>query len=74
MINIFLVIFFNQKIGFILNPICKVSLSILPTTFLTKKKTIFNKGQSLATNWFIASLLQPTMWQLIKSSMCTLVT
>jgi hypothetical protein len=31
-------------------------------------------GQSLATNWFVASLLQPTTWQLIISFMCTLVT
>jgi hypothetical protein len=33
MINTFLVIFLNQKVGSILNPIRKVSLSILPTTF-----------------------------------------
>jgi hypothetical protein len=32
-VNIFLVIFLNQKEGFILNPIRKVFLSILPTTF-----------------------------------------
>ena len=33
MVNNFLVIFLNQKVGSILNPIRKVSLSILPTTF-----------------------------------------
>ena len=38
MVNIFLVIFLNKKVGSILNPIRKVFLSILPTTFLTKKK------------------------------------
>ena len=32
-INTFLVIFLNQKVRSILNPIRKVSLSILPTTF-----------------------------------------
>jgi hypothetical protein len=31
--NIFLVIFLNQKVGSILNPIRKVSLFIFPTTF-----------------------------------------
>ena len=39
--NTFLVIFLNQKVGFILNPIRKVSLSILPITFnfeLQKRK------------------------------------
>ena len=38
MVNTFLVIFLNQKVRSILNPIRKVSLSILPTTFWTKKK------------------------------------
>ena len=38
MVSTFLVIFLNQKIGYILNPICKVSLPILPTTFWTTKK------------------------------------
>ena len=38
MINTFLAIFLNQKVGSILNPIHKVSLSILPTSFWTKKK------------------------------------
>ena len=33
MVNTFLVIFLNQKVESILNPIRKVSLSILPTTF-----------------------------------------
>ena len=33
MVNNFLVIFLNQKVGSILNPIHKVFLSILPTTF-----------------------------------------
>ena len=33
MVNTLLVIFLNQKVGSILNPIRKVSLSILPTTF-----------------------------------------
>ena len=32
-VNTFLVIFLNQKVRSILNPIRKVSLSILPTTF-----------------------------------------
>jgi hypothetical protein len=40
MVNTFLVIFLNQKVGFILNPNRKVSLSILPTTFCTTKKKI----------------------------------
>ena len=38
MVNIFLVIFLNQKVGSILNPIRKVFLSIIPTTFRTTKK------------------------------------
>ena len=38
MVDTFLVIFLNQKVGFILNPILKVFLSILPTTFWTTKK------------------------------------
>ena len=43
MINIFLVIFLNQKVGSILNPIRKVSLSILSTIFwTTKKKYIYS--------------------------------
>ena len=33
MVNTFLVIFLNQKVESILNPIRKVFLSILPTTF-----------------------------------------
>ena len=32
-INTFLVIFLNKKVGSILNPIRKIYLSILPTTF-----------------------------------------
>ena len=43
MVNTFLVIFLNQKVGSILNPIRKVSLSILPTTFGTTKRKIKNK-------------------------------
>ena len=38
MINTFLIIFLNKKVGSILNPIRKVFLSILPTTFWTTKK------------------------------------
>ena len=38
MVNTFLVIFLNKKVIFILNPIRKVSLSILPITFELKKK------------------------------------
>ena len=38
MVNTFLVIFLNQKVRSILNPIHKVFLSILLTTFWTKKK------------------------------------
>ena len=38
MVNTFVIIFLNQKVGFILNLICKVSLSILPTIFSTTKK------------------------------------
>ena len=38
MVNTFLVIFLNQKAGFILNPNHKVSLLILPITFWTTKK------------------------------------
>ena len=38
MVNTFLVIFLNQKVRSILNPICKVFLSILPIIFWTKKK------------------------------------
>ena len=38
MVNTFLIIFLNQKVGSILNLICKVSLSILPTIFSTTKK------------------------------------
>jgi hypothetical protein len=33
MVNTLLVIFLNEKVGSILSPIRKVSLSILPTTF-----------------------------------------
>ena len=42
-INTFLVIFLNKKVGSILNPICKVSLLILPTIFWTKKKKYSTK-------------------------------
>ena len=38
MINTFLIIFLNQKVVSILNLICKVFLSILPTIFSTTKK------------------------------------
>ena len=38
MVNTFLVIFLNQKVRSILNPIRKFSLSILSTTFWTTKK------------------------------------
>jgi hypothetical protein len=38
MVNTFLIIFLNQKVGSILNLIRKVSLSILPTIFSTTKK------------------------------------
>ena len=38
MVNTFLVIFLNQKVGFILNPIHNVSLLILSTIFRTTKK------------------------------------
>ena len=34
----------------------------------------FVVGQNLATNQFVASLLQPTTCQLIRLSTCTLVT
>jgi hypothetical protein len=27
-------------------------------------------GHGLVTNWFVANLLQPTRWQLIKPSTC----
>ena len=30
----------------------------------------FIHGQSLTTNWFVTRLLQPTMWQLIRPSIC----
>ena len=38
MVNTFLIIFLNQKVGSILNLIRKVFLSILPTIFSTTKK------------------------------------
>ena len=38
MVNTFLVIFWNQKVESILNPIRKISLSILPITFWTTQK------------------------------------
>ena len=38
MVNTFLIIFLNQKVGSILNLIRKVSLSILPTIFSTTKR------------------------------------
>ena len=38
MVNTFLVIFLNKKVGSFLNLIRKVSLLILPTTFWTTKK------------------------------------
>ena len=47
MVNTFLVIFLNQKVGFILNTIRKVSLSILPTTFWTKKKKSMKKVKGI---------------------------
>ena len=52
MVNIFLVIFLNQKVGSILNLIRKVSLSILPTTFWTtkKKKKSTNKVKGIKIN------------------------
>ena len=46
MVNTFLVIFLNQKVGSILNPIRKVSLSILPTTFWTTNKQTKKKTYS----------------------------
>ena len=42
MINTFLVIFLNQKVGYILNSIRKVFLSILTTTFWTTKKKTYS--------------------------------
>ena len=42
LINTFLVIFLNQKVWFILNPIRKISLPILLTTFWTKKKKTYS--------------------------------
>ena len=44
-INTFLVIFLNKKVGSILNPIRKVSLLILPTTFWTIIKKKKKKNQ-----------------------------
>jgi hypothetical protein len=40
--------------------------------FMIKTKILisFFLGQDLATNWFVASLLQLTMWQLIKAYTC----
>ena len=38
MVNTFLIIFLNQKVGSIRNLTRKVSLSILPTIFSTTKK------------------------------------
>ena len=49
-VNTFLVIFLNKKVGSILNPICKVSLSILPTTFWTKKKNSTKKVKGIKIN------------------------
>ena len=73
-VNTFLIIFLNQKVGSIINSIRKSLYRSCLQHFEKKKKNIFNKGQSLTTNWFIVSLLQPTTWQLIRSSMCILVT
>jgi hypothetical protein len=51
MVNTFLVIFLNQKVGSILNLIHKVSLSILLITFLTKKnKKKFNEKSKMNQN------------------------
>ena len=45
MVNTFLIIFLNQKVGSILNFIRKISLSILPTIFSTTKKKKRKKNQ-----------------------------
>jgi hypothetical protein len=45
MVNTFLIIFLNQKVGSILNLIRKVFLSILPTIFSTTKKKKKKKNQ-----------------------------
>ena len=50
MVNTFLVIFLNKKVGSILNPIHKVFLSILPTTFLTKKKNSTKEVKGIKIN------------------------
>ena len=53
MVNTFLVIFLNQNVGSILNPIYKISLSILSTTFWTtkqKKKNSTKKVKGIKIN------------------------
>ena len=50
MVNTFLVIFLNKKVGSILNPIRKVSLLILPTTFRTAKKKKKKKNKKTKKN------------------------
>ena len=39
---------------------------------LKRKNAYINEGQSLTTNWFVASSLQPTTCHLIRLSTCTL--
>ena len=66
MINTFLIIFLNKKEGSILNLIHKsLYRSCLQHFELPKKKKKINKGQSLVTNWFIASLLYVTINKII---------
>ena len=50
MVNTFLVIFLNKKVESILNPIRKVSLSILPTTFKKKKPYSTKKVKGIKIN------------------------
>ena len=74
MINIFLVIFLKQKVGFIFNPIRKVSLSILLTTFWTTKKKnnldfIFNNFPVHRTDlWLIYIYMSGVNWPYSPSS------
>ena len=67
---------FNQKI-YIKIMMCKIIGSqnlmchnIMRTTKKKKKLWFYTIGQGLATNQFVIRLLQSTIWQFIRPSIC----
>ena len=52
---------------------CTGKLLKIKSKLISIPFTSFVKGQGLATNQYVANLLQSTMWQLIRSSTCILI-